>query len=181
MNSLPETSRYSATAKFLHWMIALLVVAQFVFIFTAEELPRGDLRTLLMRLHISSGFTILLLASWRVIYRFISPPPAPEPGQPRAVQIAASVTHWVMYVLIFASPITGWMLIGTGGGMINWFWLVKIPNIVAENEAFHEQLEEVHEILGIALLFIASAHLLAALWHHFVRKDDTLKRMLPGG
>lgn len=173
---------YSATAKWLHWLVALLVVLQFVFIFTAEELPRGDeLRSMFFRLHFSTGFTVLLLAVIRIVHRFVNPPPDPEYSQPAVVQNVARVVHWLMYVLILALPVTGWMLVGTAGGAIDWYWLVEIPNFVAENEPLHEQLEEVHELLGLTLLAVASLHLLAALWHHFIRKDSTLKRMLPGG
>lgn len=175
------TQHYSSTAKWLHWLVALLVVLQFVFVFTAEELPRGGTRDILMQLHLSTGFTVLLLAVWRIAYRFMNPPPAPEQGQPPVLQKSAWLVHWAMYVLIFALPVTGWMTVATKGGAINWYWLFEVPNFVAKNEEFHELLEEVHEVLGLTLLGIASVHLLAALWHHFVRKDSTLKRMLPGG
>lgn len=174
------TQYYSSTAKWLHWLVALLVIMQFIFVFTADELPRGGTGDMLMQLHLSTGFTILMLAVWRVIHRFMNTPPAPEQGQPKILQKSAWLAHWAMYVLIFALPFTGWMTVATKGGAINWYWLLEIPNFVGKNESLHEQLEEVHEVLGLTLLAIAILHLLAALWHHFIRKDNTLKRMLPG-
>lgn len=181
MNDTTGAQGYTAMARTLHWVVALLVVLQFIFIFWAEEVPRGeDLRGILFGLHFSTGFTVFLLALWRLGYRLKNPPPAPEHGQPPALQKVALAAHWAMYVLILALPFTGWMLVATAGGAIDWYWLVEIPNFMGENESLHEQLEEVHEILGLTLLAIASVHLLAALWHHFIRKDNTLKRMISG-
>ena len=174
-------AEYTSVARALHWVVALFVVLQFVFIFTAEALPREDeMRDTFFHLHFSTGFTVLVLATWRLVYRFMNPPPAPEHGQPPLLKRAALAAHWLMYLLIFALPITGWMLVATAGGAIDWYWLAEIPNFIGKNEVLHEQLEEVHEILGWLLLVVASIHLLAALWHHFIRKDDTLRRMLTG-
>lgn len=178
MNRTPA-SEYSPTAKTLHWVVALLVVLQFIFIFWAEELPReDDLRGILFRLHFSTGISILVLAAWRVTYRFMNPPPMPGRTHPPIMQKSAWVAHWAMYVLIFALPITGWMLVATAGGAIDWYWLFEIPNFVGENEGLHETLEEVHEILGFVLLFIAASHILTTVWYQFIVKDGTMDPML---
>ena len=83
-----------------------------------------------------------------------------------------------MYVAIFILPITGLMLVNTRGRAVEYFWMFDLPMIVGESDSLHELVENIHVPVGIALLVLASLHLLAALWHHFINKDDTLKRML---
>ncbi|MDX1454611.1 MAG: cytochrome b [Gammaproteobacteria bacterium] len=176
------STSYSKTARRLHWIIAVLVILQFIFIFTAEGLPREhELRGLFFQLHFSTGFTVLLLAVWRVINRFTNPPPMPEQGMSRAVQLAAATAHWAMYAAIFILPVTGLMLVNTRGSAVGYFWLFDLPMIVGESDDLHELVEAIHVPVGIGLLALASLHALAALWHHFIRKDDTLRRMLGRG
>ena len=179
MAQLETHAKYSGLAQALHWLIAVLVVAQFTLVWTAETLPRGDLRTTLMLTHVSIGFTVLLLAIVRIVWRFMKTPPAFPASMSNAEQWLARLTHWALYALILAMPLSGVALWSTAGRDIDWFWLFTIPVAVAENESLHELFEEAHELMSWALLVLAVFHVLAAIWHVVVKKDGLMKRMLP--
>jgi cytochrome b561 len=173
--------RYGSLAQFFHWATVVLIVVQLVTINLAEDLPRGLAKLEMMARHKSFGITILMLATLRLAWRFANPiPPAPTdvaPWQRRA----ADVSHWLLYALIFALPLSGWLMSSAANYPVSWFGLVQLPDLVGASETLHETLEDVHESLATALLVIAGVHLLAALQHHFLRKDDVLRRMLPWG
>lgn len=173
------TTHYGAIARLFHWLTVLLIVAQFVSMEFAHDLPRGPERSELYRLHKSLGVSILLLAIARLAWRFGNPVP-PAPVDARAWERrAADVSHRLLYALIFALPLTGWVMSAAGGRTVEWFGLVALPNPVGANAVLDERLEDVHEALANALLVVASVHVLAALRHHFVLKDDVLRRMAP--
>jgi cytochrome b561 len=175
------TVRYGWLAQAFHWVTVVLIVVQLVTINLAEDLPRGLQKLELMARHKSFGITILLLAVLRLAWRFANPvPPAPQ-GVPPWQRRAADVSHWLLYALIFAVPLSGWMMSSAANYPVSWFGLVQLPDLVGPGERLHETLEEVHELLATTLLVVAGIHLLAALQHHFLRRDDVLRRMLPWG
>jgi cytochrome b561 len=98
---------------------------------------------------------------------------------PNGQRIAAAAGHGLLYLLLLAQPISGWIMSSAGGYPVSLFGLVDVPALVGENHDLHESLEEVHEVLFYALAAVAVLHALAALYHHFFMKDDTLRRMLP--
>ena len=186
---LNTDGRWGAVAKTLHWVIALLVLSQFVLAQLAEN--AGALKrtnpaavieqlTLLAR-HKSLGITIFGLASIRLLWRLASKVPADPSGMPRWQRVAARGSHTLFYVLLFALPLTGWMLSSASNYPVSWFGLVQLPDLVAPNRDLHERLEEVHEVLAWTLASVAFVHIAAALKHHFFDRDDVLRRMLPWG
>jgi len=173
------SNAYGAVAKFLHWSIVILIIAQYFLAEAAEELPDGLEKLAIVSNHKSFGMLVLGLAmlriSWKVLNRG---QPAPVP-MPKAQRIAAAAGHGLLYLLILAQPITGWMMSSAANYPVTFFGLFQFPSLVATNHDLHETLEEVHEALFGALVAIAVLHALAALYHHFWMKDDTLRRMLP--
>jgi cytochrome b561 len=174
-----SSAGYGAVAKFLHWSIVILVIAQYVIIEAADELPDGPEKLAGIANHKSVGMLILGLALVRIAWKLLNggqPGPAP---MPRAQRIAAAAGHGLLYVLILAQPLTGWIMSSAGGHPTGFFGLFEFPMLAAENHDAHEFYEEVHETAFLALVTVAALHALAALYHHFVRKDATLRRMLP--
>jgi cytochrome b561 len=175
-----SADRYGAIARILHWLMAVLLVAQLVLGFAVWEfLERGTpLRQFLAGIHISVGVTLLALVMVRLAWRRLDPPPPPAADQTRALVLAARVGHGSLYVLLFALPLTGWLVLSTNGAGPSWFGLFRLPPIAGESERWHEILEVTHKTLAWALIVVASSHAVAAVWHHFGRRDGVLLRML---
>ena len=175
----PES--YGALAKFLHWTIVVLIIAQYVIIESAEDLPDGPGKFEVITRHKSLGMLVLGLALVRIAWKLVNKgQPAPVP-MPRPQRIAAAAGHGLLYVLILAQPISGWMMSSAANYPVTFFGWFQFPALVGANKELHELFEEVHEFLFQTLLVIAVVHVLAALYHHFIRRDDTLRRMLPFG
>jgi cytochrome b561 len=177
-NQSPPT-RYSAVAKTFHWIIAALVITQFVLFHLEDDLPKGPRKLHLLDWHKSVGMTILMLAILRLLWRLNHKPPALPAGMPPLQQRLAHVTHVAFYVLLFAMPLTGWMMSSAKNYSVSWFWLFTWPNLIGQSEAAFNFLHATHEVLSDVLFAIAVLHILAALKHHFWNKDNVLVRMLP--
>jgi cytochrome b561 len=179
---MPDQSpaaRYSVVAKAFHWIIAALIVTQFVLASLEDDLPIGARKLALLARHKSVGMTILMLAILRLLWRLKHPPPA-LPSEMTPLQRAlARGTHMAFYVLLFVMPITGWMMSSAKNYSVSWFGLFTWPNLIGKNEAAYNFLHATHETLSDILFAIAVLHILAALKHHFWNKDNVLLRMLP--
>ena len=171
--------RYGALAQLFHWVIAALIVTQFVLARIADGLPLGARKLGLLARHKSVGMTILMLAILRLLWRLKSAPPALPSGMSRFEQIAARWTHLAFYVLLFAMPLTGWMMSSAKNYSVSWFGLFTWPNLIGKNEAAFDFLRTTHDALSYVLFAVAVLHILAALKHHFWDRDDVLVRMLP--
>ena len=172
-------ARYGALAQLFHWVIAGLIVTQFVLARMQDGLPLGARKLGLLARHKSVGMTILMLALLRLLWRLKTAPPALPPAMSRLERIAARGTHVAFYVLLFAMPLTGWMMSSAKNYSVSWFGLFTWPNLIGKDEAAFEFLRRTHDALSYALFAIAVLHILAALKHHFWNRDDVLKRMLP--
>jgi cytochrome b561 len=172
-------TRYGAAAQLFHWLIAGLIVIQFVLANLADDLPLGARKLGLLARHKSFGMTILMLAILRLLWRLGHAPPALPSGMTPWERTAARTTHIAFYVLLFAMPLTGWVMSSAKNYSVSWFGLFTWPNLIAKNERAFDLLRTTHHILGWTLLSIAVLHVLAALKHHFWNRDDVLLRMLP--
>ena len=171
--------RYGAMAQGLHWVIAALIVTQFVLASMADDLPIGMHKLALLARHKSVGMTVLMLAVIRLAWRLFHKPPA-LPSAMKNYEVAlAKITHVLFYVLLFAVPVTGWLMSSAKGYTVSWFNLFSWPNLIPKDEAAFKILRSRHEMVATILFWVAILHILAALKHHFVNKDDVLKRMLP--
>jgi cytochrome b561 len=165
-------------AQTLHWVIVGLLIVQVALGKIAHELPVGLDKLALLARHKSVGITILGLAVIRLAWRWIDRPP-PLPPMPRWQHLAAHLNHWTLYALLFAMPLSGWMMSSASNYPVSWFGLVQLPDLVAPNRSLKEQLEEVHELLAIILIALALLHVAAALKHQYFDRDGLLFRMLP--
>jgi cytochrome b561 len=171
--------RYSAVAQAFHWIIAALIVTQFTLAWMADDLPLGMHKLTLLARHKSFGMTILMLALLRLIWRLFNPAPSLPDGMSKIERLLAKITHVAFYVLLFAMPLTGWLMSSAKNYSVSWFGLFTWPDMIAPNEQRFDFLKSTHDTLSLLLLSIAILHILAALKHHFWNKDDVLKRMLP--
>jgi cytochrome b561 len=179
---MPNTSsatRYTTVAQLFHWIIAALIVTQFALAWTADDLPLGMHKLALLARHKSVGMTILMLAVLRLLWRLKNPPPALPAGMTSLERVLARATHVAFYALLFAMPLTGWMMSSAKNYSVSWFGFFTWPNLIAQNDSAFHFLKSTHELLSYALFAIAALHILAALKHHFWNKDDVFLRMLP--
>jgi len=176
-----SAQRYGLVPQLLHWLVVLLLALQFLLAELADELPDGLEKLAMLSRHKSVGITILGLAVLRVAWRLLDRPPPLPAAMPGWQRIAARLTHWALYALLFAMPVTGWMMSSAANYPVSWFGLVQLPDLVGTSHDLHEALEEVHETLAGALLVLVAVHVLAALKHQFVDRDGLLSRMLPWG
>ncbi len=179
---MPTTSppaRYTAVAQSFHWIIAALIVTQFTLAWMADDLPLGMHKLALLARHKSFGMTVLMLAILRLLWRLKNPPPALPADMKPIERWLAKATHIGFYVLLFAMPLTGWMMSSAKNYSVSWFGLFTWPNLIGQNDTAFEFLKSTHEILSDALFALAALHILAALKHHFWNKDDVFTRMLP--
>ena len=172
-------ARYTAVAQLLHWVVAALIVTQFTLAWMAEDLPLGLHKLVLLARHKSFGMTVLMLAIVRLLWRFWHAPPALPAGTTPVERLLAKGTHVAFYFLIFAMPLTGWLMSSAKNYSVSWFGLFTWPNLIAQNDSAFALLKTTHFYLSDALFGIASLHILAALKHQFWNKDDVLRRMLP--
>jgi cytochrome b561 len=172
-------ARYTVIAQLLHWLVAALIVTQFALAWTADDLPLGMHKLALLARHKSFGMTLLMLVIVRLLWRFKNPPPTLPPGMTPIEQMLAKATHIVFYVLLFAMPITGWMMSSAKNYSVSWFGLFTWPNLIGQSDDAFTLLKNTHDYLSYALFAVAVLHVLAALKHHFWNKDDVLVRMLP--
>ena len=172
------TEAYGSLAKFLHWSIVLLIIAQYFLAEWADELPDGIEKLQLISRHKSVGMLVLLLVlariGWKVMNRG-TPRPIGDPWQRKA----AAAGHGLLYLLILAQPISGWLMSSAANYPVTLFGWFQFPALVAPDHDLHEGLEELHEALFTILAIVALVHAAAAIYHHFWMKDGVLRRMLP--
>jgi cytochrome b561 len=179
MPNQSSPTRYSAVAKAFHWIIAALIVTQFTLAYLADDLPIGAHKLALLARHKSFGMTVLMLAALRLLWRLKNPPPSLPSGMTPWERKLARATHVAFYVLLFAMPLTGWLMSSAKNYSVSWFGVFTWPNLIAKNETAFDLLRSTHHILSYALFAIAVLHILAAFKHHFWNKDTVLLRMLP--
>ena len=173
------TDSYGSIARFLHWTIVVLIIAQYFIAESADELPDGLEKLSVISWHKSFGMLVLILALVRIGWRIANRgAPAPVP-MPRLQQVAAAAGHGVLYLLVFAQPLSGWAMSSAANYPVTLFGWFQFPALVGANHDLHEILEEVHEATFYALVIVATLHAAAAVYHHFWMKDEALRRMLP--
>ena len=171
---------YGSIAKLFHWSIALLVVIMLLLGLSFGFVDKSSMRTL-MFIHKSIGFTILCLMVLRLLWRFANPTPRLPEATPKWQVVAGHSSHLLLYLLLILMPISG-LIMSTSAGYSSNIWglfSIKFPGI-PKDPALHHLFEDIHFYLAWAIVTVAALHVLAALRHHFINKDNVLRRMLPG-
>ena len=169
--------RYSTPAIVLHWLVALLICAAFPLGVYMHELPLSPDKLKLYSYHKWIGITVLLLVALRVSWRLTHVPP-PLPASVAAWQRHASaLVHGLLYLLMIAIPLSGWLMSSAKGFQTVWFGVLPLPDLIGKDKALGELLAEVHTILNFTLLALVVMHVGAALQHHLIERQPFLQRM----
>jgi len=174
-----EQLHYGPTAKVFHWVIAALIAIQLPLGWLMPDIHRGQTPGLAMTVHVSIGMTILLLIVPRLLWR-LTHPVAPESNLPPWQRVSSELVHWLLYVIVLLTTISGWFYESARGWTILLFGLVPLPRLVEQGSALGRTIGELHATLTWVLLGLIGIHIAAALVHLFVYRDRVLHRMLPG-
>lgn len=180
MNSTDVRQRFSSLSIALHWVMVLLISAVYFTILLRENYPQGsDIREGLKTWHFMLGLTVLVLVVARITVRLTNrrPPITPAPRVWQA--LVAKVTHVALYAFMLGMPIAGWTILSASGKVIPFFGL-ELPALIGPSKALAAQIKELHQTVGTIGYYLIGLHALAALFHHYIVRDDTLRRMLPG-
>ena len=176
-----DTHRYSAGAKWLHWLIALAVLGLIGVGLVMTEMKMSPQKLQLYMNHKSMGLTVLFLMGVRLIYRWRRPPPPLPETMPRWQRLSAHYTHVALYVVLFAMPISGWLMNGASGFPMKYFHLFRVPDLIGKSNVALEFFKTTHQWLAYTLILLISLHILAALKHALIDRDGLIWRMLPFG
>ena len=170
---------YTSTAKVLHWLMAILFFGLLALGFYMHDLPLSPEKLKLFSWHKWAGVSAFLLVWLRLFWRVTHRPPALPANMPKLMQLAAHAGHLLLYGLMIAIPLSGWLMSSAKGFQTVWFGVLPIPDLLDKNKEVGDLLKNVHESLNFLFVAVIAGHLGAALKHHFVDKDDILTRMLP--
>ena len=174
------TRSWGSLSKAFHWLIVLLIINQWWIAERADEL-KGLAKLEALGTHKSFGMTILMLAVLRLLWRLMNPTPELTSETKPWERALARISHVSLYVLIFAMPLTGWMMSSAKNYPVSWFKMFQFPDLVAPAEQTFHQMLDLHHLLFKVLVGVALLHVAGALKHHFIDKNDVLRRMLPFG
>lgn len=179
LRNSPE--RYGAAPKLLHWLTVVLVVLAWSLGTFGDDLPRGAARAAGLLIHISAGVTILALLAIRIAWRVADPPPPPiATPLGNLLLVIGRLAHFALYALLAATPAVGILVQFARGDALPLYGLVEIASPWVRDRAFAGSIKEIHETLANVLIILAVLHAAAAFVHHWIFRDRTLARMLPG-
>jgi cytochrome b561 len=171
--------RYTATAKALHWLMAVLFFGLLALGFYMHDLPLSPQKLQLYSWHKWAGVSVFVLALVRLAWRITHRPPALPASMAKPLRLAAHAGHLALYALMFAIPLSGWLMSSAKGFQTVWFGILPLPDLLTKDKALGDLLHSVHTALNLVFIGVIAGHTGAALKHHFIDKDDILTRMLP--
>ena len=171
--------RYTPTAIALHWLMVLLIFGLLALGFTMRDLPLSPEKLQLYSWHKWAGVTAFLLVLVRLAWRLSHRPPALPASMSAPMQLAAHAGHFVLYALMIAIPLSGWLMSSAKGIQTVYFGVLPIPDLIGKDRELGDLLGGVHEYLNWLFVAVLVGHIGAAFKHHYIDKDDILTRMLP--
>ena len=171
---------YDRLVKAAHWSTLLLIAAAYGVAWMSHAVATKEQHAIFVELHRSLGVTIFALTVFRLAWRWHARVPSLPADLPAIQKVAARVTEYGLYVLMLAQPILGVLHTNAQGRRIDFYFLRELPTIVGPDKVLAKQAIALHDLVAYVLLAIIALHAVAALFHHFVRRDNVLKAMLPG-
>jgi cytochrome b561 len=169
--------QYGSTAKVFHWLVVALLLVQYPIGWLMPDIHGGKPGAA-MTFHISFGILILVLIVVRLVWR-LTHPVAPESSLPPWQRLSSEAVHWLLYALVLATIVTGWLFASFRGWAISLFYLVPLPMLASGNAAAIKTIDGLHQAMEWALLVAIGIHVAAALAHIFIFRDRIMQRMLP--
>lgn len=175
-----DEHRYGGLSIALHWLMLVLMVGVYACIELKGNFPKGsEPRELLKQWHFMLGLSVFVLVWLRLPARLIAPAPKIVPAIPAWQALPAKLMHLALYGLMIGAPLAGWLILSAAGKPIPFFGL-QLPALIGKNPELAGQIKELHELAGTAGYWLIGLHAAAGLFHHYVKRDNTLTRMLPG-
>ena len=174
-----NTVHYTRTAKSLHWLMALMIFGLLALGFYMSDLPLSPGKLQYYAWHKWAGVSVFALVWLRLLWRISHRPPALPDNMSALLQWAAHAGHFLLYALMIAIPLSGWLMSSAKGVQTVWFGVLPIPDLIGKDKELGRRLAELHEALNLGPLRPTAGHAAAAFFHHFFHQDDTLRRMLP--
>jgi superoxide oxidase len=173
-------TRYSATVRWMHWLTVLAIVAAYLSVDLGDdESAKGTPPSLMMQGHYLAGLAVLVLLIPRILSRLTTATPPIVPAPKAIITVAARVLHLALYAFLLVQPILGILQVNYAGDLVSLPWVGwSLPALVGPDHAADETMGEIHETLGEIFYWVIGAHIAASLWHHFLLRDNTLRRML---
>jgi cytochrome b561 len=176
-NIMTDRLHYGTTAKIFHWLIVALLLIQFPLGWLMPDIHRGPPGNAMI-FHVSFGITILVLIVLRLIWR-LTHPVAPESSLPRWQRLTSEGVHWLLYALVLATTLTGWLFASLRGWTVAYFFLIPLPMLASANPQGVRAIDGWHQATEWVLLIVIGVHVAAALAHIFIYRDRIMQRMLP--
>ena len=170
---------YDRVMKTVHWVSLLLVAAAYGAVWASHAMSSKQLHVLLVELHRSLGVTVFALTVFRLVWRRRARIPSLPADVPSLQKLAARATEGILYALLLAQPMLGILHTNAQGRRVNFYFLGELPAVVGRNEVLAHQAIAAHDVVSYLLLTVIAMHAAAALFHHFVRRDNVLNAMLP--
>lgn len=172
---------YGLVNILLHWLMAFGYIALLAVGFIMTDMEDSDSKWQVYMLHKSFGFTILVFALFRLVWKLSGPVPTIDFFTKKYEVIAYKIGHFFLYFAMIGIPFSGWLMSSAADKSINYFNIATIPNITSPNENLAKLAREAHEIIAYFLIILIIGHVLVALYHHLIKKDNTIYRMLKPG
>jgi cytochrome b561 len=176
---MTDRLQYGTTAKVFHWLIVALLLVQYPLGWLMPDIHRGMNPGDAMTWHISIGIVMLVLIAMRFVWRLMHPV-APESALPPWQRVSSEAVHWLLYLLVLVTTISGWLFASFRGWSISFFFLTPLPMLASENPTALRAINHWHQKFEWTLLILIGIHVAAALTHLFVYRNRVMQRMLPG-
>lgn len=173
---MTDRPHYGTTAKLLHWVIVALLAVQYLIGWLMPDIHRGPPGAP-MTFHISFGIVILFIVVVRLIWR-LTHPVVPEPSLPPWQRRSSQAVHWLLYVLVLATTVSGWLFASFRGWAVSVFYIMPLPMLASENTAAVKAIDGLHQAAEWSLLVLICIHVAAALVHLLIYRDQVMQRML---
>lgn len=171
---------YGKLTIYMHWLMVILLIAVYACIELRVLYPKGsDPREALKTWHFMLGISVFMLVWVRLAIRLMEPTPRIHPAPSALENLLAKAMHGMLYLMMIGLPLLGWLLLNATGKPVPFFGGLHLPILIAENKALAHSIKEIHEVAGKAGYILIGLHAAAALFHHYIKRDNTLIRMSP--